>query len=569
MERKEWLHLGMFLIVVFAFQWTIADRVLFGDDYLFATFASEKLFFYYENAHPPLPVWTDIFLTTIFGVSNQTMRLTSILFSTLTVGLLYVLCRRFFSFRVAWISVLFLGISAYHIRASQMNSTSDGGMFTFFFLLALYFLLCYFEKLEKKYLLYSGIALGFTLWTRETGVLLFPIIALCLFFYHYQREKSVWKSINKSCKPFLVLCFIGSIIFSIYPAIDLTFNQGTMLYTLFARAETAVLKDVPTHGYIALFLYSIFKIVVWLGPLFLILTLFWLSTILHSKFRKEPNQFVFLITFFVVLLFYFTVTPPNLDRSRYVMVLLPIFALFSGQAVDTLVSKFRVSSFASIGVCSLLFFCLFLWMNSFISVVSYEGNSNPFHQLAAENIFFSVPLFTETDNSGMLFQFSIIVVAFALGILFFSLSYFRVFFLILFFSVGLGYNFVLVEEYAMHFVSPDYSNAVKLLINYSTTHHLKEPIYLLKNYELKYYLGHEIDFYSNSTFITRYGIPDTDEEKIARFASELDNYGGTIIFTDMPPIDKNGLLWQTINEKCVKEYSVTDKNIEIGWILVC
>lgn len=576
MERKEWLCLGLFLILVFAFQWSIADRVLFGDDYLFATFAKEKLFFYYENAHPPLPVWTDIALTTLFGVSNQSMRLTSILFSTLTVGLLYLLARRFFSVRVAWLSAILLAVSAYHIRASQMNSTSDGGMFTFFFLLTLHFVLCYFEKLESKYLCFSGIATGLTLWTRETGILLFPIIGLSLFLFYYHKEKKFWASVQKAWKPMLWICGIGVALFLIYPAIDLTFNHGQMLQTLFTRAETAVLKDAPTHGYLALFLYSVFKIVVWLGPLFLLLSLFWLFFVWKQKSWKEARQFVFLLTFFCVFLFYFTVTPPNLDRSRYVMVLLPVFALFSGQALDYLFSRFSFGSVVALVFCTALFFCFFLWMNTHIEVVSYEGSQNQFHQIAAGNIFFSVPLFTETDNSGMLFNFSIIIVAFVLGLLFFSVSFglfhwknVSLFFLVLFLSVGLGYNVALAEEYSLHWTSPNYSNAVKELIAYSSSHQLKESIYLLKNYELKYYLGEEMLQYRNSTFITRYGIPETDKAKIAAFAQELDEHGGTVIFTDMPPMDKNGLLWKTITEKCVRNLTVTDKEIEIGWILNC
>lgn len=570
MEKKEMILFSIFLVVLFMGQLFIADRVLFGDDYLFATFAKEKLFFYYENAHPPLPVWTDIALTSLFGVTNRTVRLTSIIFATLTVALVYFTGKRFFNTRIAWFAALLLGISAYHIRASQMNSTSDGGMFTFFFLLTLYFLLSYFDKLEKKYLVFSGISLGATLWTRETGVLLLPIIMFSIFFYFYTNEKG--HTIKKAKTPVLVIYGIGLLLFSIYPIIDLTLNEGDMLNTLFERTETAVIADQPTHGYLALSLYSVFKIVVWLGPLLLLLVLYWIYFIWKQKQWKEPKQAVFWITLIVVFLFYFTVTPPNLDRSRYVMVVLPVFALFSAQAVDTLVSRFSRGTVVALVVCTALFFCLFLWMNTYISIVSYEGYANPFHQLADGNIFFSVPLFTETDNSGMLFQFSIIVVAFVVSACLFAL--FLIFpkqavLLMLFISCGTAYTLVLGEEYGLHWTSPNYSDGVKELIEYGNTIRLKEPIYLLKNYELVYYLGKNNPWYSDTQFITTYGIPDTDEAKIAAFAAELDASGGTVIFSDMPPMDKNGLLWKTINQQCVAEYTVVDKGIEIGWVWSC
>ncbi|MEK6921308.1 MAG: hypothetical protein AABX82_05465, partial [Nanoarchaeota archaeon] len=272
----------------------------------------------------------------------------------------------------------------------------------------------------------------------------------------------------------------------------------------------------------------------------------------------------------VSVLFYFIIIPPNLDRTRYLMILIPALAILSAKYIGEKTEEWNKKEWLLVGVCSVMIFISFLWINQNNSIVSYESQQNPIVLLKSGSVDFSIPVFTETDNSGFLLHFSIFAVAYGIS----AIAGFALFTrqnktvgkiaLIMLLSISIGYNFVVAEDYGLHWTSPNYSDGIKELILYAQRAPLQEPLYLLKNYELQWYLR---DNYS--LFVSDYGISETDETKIAAFAAELDEHGGTVIFTDMPPIDKNGLLWQTINEECVKEFSYLDKDVEIAWVWGC
>ena len=580
-EQKRMLFLVVFCLFLFLFQFFIADRVLFGDDYIFATFAKTKQFFYTENAHPPLPVWSDILLTSVFGLSNRTMRLTSILFATFTLVVVYFFAKQRTTASVALLAVVITGISAWHIRASQMNSGSDGGMFTFFFLLTLFLFSLYLQSLKQKLLILSGISLGFALLSKETGVLLFPILLFCYFFQKNSNVLLSFSSLRKLFSVFLLLTFLSLFVWSIFPILDLSYNNGQNMHAILERIQGVIIEKQNNLGYYSpiLFFYSLFKILLWCGPFLLFFPLLWyifIGRVRSASFfcRVFADGDILFVTLLFVTLFYFVLVPSTLDRTRYLMVLIPVLCILCAEVVFFFSEKYSISrrDILFTSLLSLLLFALFFFWNSSITVVSFESVQNPVFFISHFDFNFSLPVFTETDNSGFLLNFRIFLFTFVVcSLLFcllcffnpFSSSFFRIC-LLFFFAVSLSYNLLITEEYAFHLTSPNYSNGVKELILYAHEHQLSEPLYLLKNYELQYYLQ---DNYTS--FVTMYGISETDASKLTKFSQALEQQHGTILFTDMPPIDKNGLLWETIIEKCVKEYSFSDKGVEVGYVLAC
>ena len=582
-EQKKMLFLLLFCLFLFLFQLFIADRVLFGDDHIFATFAQTKQFFYTENAHPPLPVWSDILFTSFFGVSNRTIRLTSILFATLTLVVVYFFAKQRTNAFVALLAVVIVGISAWHIRASQMNSGSDGGMFTFFFLLTLFFFSLYFQSLQKRYLFFSGISLGFALLSKETAVLLFPILVFCYFFRKKEVPFVSLFSLKQFFSVFFLVTFLSLLVWSIFPILDLSYNHGQNMHAILERVQSAVIEKQNNLGYHGpiLFFYSVFKILLWCGPFLLFFPLLWYVFIgrvcsgsLFAKVFADGD--ILFVTFLFVTIFYFVLIPSTLDRTRYLMVLIPVLCILCAEVLFFFLEKYSIScrDILLTSLFSLLLFALFFFWNSFINVVSFESVQNPIYFISHLDFNFSLPVFTETDNSGFLLNFRIFfftfVVCFVLFCLLcfssfisFPLSFLRIC-LLLFFVISLSYNLIITEEYAFHITSPNYSDGVKELIVYAQEHSLSEPLYLLKNYELQYYLR---DRYTS--FVTTYGLSETDASKLTDFAHTIEQQGGTILFTDMPPIDKNGLLWETITSHCVAEYTVVDKGVEIGWVMGC
>lgn len=584
MEKKEILFLSFFLIILFLGQLSIADRVIFGDDYIFATFAEKNQFFYTENAHPPLPVWTDIFLTEIFPLTNRTIRLTSIIFATLTVGLVYFITKRMtrtatsstdISTQIAMLATIITGLSAWHIRASQMNSGSDGGMFTFFFYLTIYFFLIFLERKERKWSIATGIAFGFTMLSKETGVLLIPICGLYYWYTLWKRKKEAKENVSmkegmiNGIKNSVVIGVIALVVWSIFPILDILYNNSQSTDAILNRINDVVIERESTTDYNYWFMtvFSIFKLLIWTGPLLLFLS--FLSIMKRKEWKQEECIFILLII--VSVLFYIIITPPNLDRTRYLMMTIPALAIMSAKymTIKTEEYGFWKKEWFFVGVGSVCVFIAFLLINQNSIIVSYESQQNPMVLLKEGNINFSIPIFTETDNSGFLLHFGILVVSYVItalgGILLLTKNKTigKTAFII-FLSISIGYNFIVAEEYGLHWTSPNYSDGIKEIIEYGQENQLKEPLYLLKNYELQWYLKEKY-----TGFTSTYGISETNQEKIKQLSEELETKGGTIIFSDMPPMDKNGSLWQAINNKCKKEYIVEDKDIEIGYVFTC
>ena len=576
MEKKEKLFLIGFLAIIFLGQFFIADRVIFGDDNIFSSLAKENQFFFTRNAHPPLPVWVDIFFTEIFPLTNRTIRLTSILFATLTVGLVYIAGRRFFDKKVAFFASLLTGLSAWHIRASQMNSSSDGGMFTFFFLLTMYLFLLAMEKKQMKYFVYTGLAFGVTMFCKESGIVLIPVAGL----YYLIQQSSLFGKDKKEFfkmlgKHLVVIAFFAGLVFSIFPGLDIVFNEGQSVDAILNRVDQAVAEtpDPFSYGFMLLLPFSIFKLLIWMGPLFVFLPLLWLFQKDHSfSFKKKCGNLFFLSIFFI-LLFYLFAIPPTLDKTRYLLVLIPALALLCGAYLKTLDFSFKQWCVAfGVGV---LFFFFFLFLNTDLVFASYEAVDNPLSKVMHFDTNFSVPLFTETDNSGFVMHFKIFLITYILStlaflVLLFSESFGWGFFkkyvplaLILLLGVGIGFNIFIVEEYALHWTSPNYSDAIKDLVSYAQENELKEPLYLLKNYELVFYLD---DDYTQ--FESKYGLSMTNPALIQEFKEVLSLNGGTVIFTDMPFVARDGALWEAITS-CQEDFVVSDKGKDIGYVFTC
>jgi len=565
MEKKEIIFLSIIMMVVFIGQLSIADRVLFGDDYIFAGLAEENDFFFRENAHPPLPVWSDIFLTEILPLTNRTMRLTSIIFATLTIALVYFLAKNIVGQRSAWIAALLVGLSAWHIRASQMNSGSDGGMLTFFFYLTIYFFVQYVETQKTKEIISAGVAFGLTMLSKETSVLLIPTLGFYYVYVLWKTEKSQQKEeCKKAIKNSIGIVLIAGIVWSIFPLLDFIHNNGQSVNAILERANSAVSEGAAGYSYWFMTAFSTFKLLLWSGPL-----LFFLPIVCMVKKKEWKHEWIFIFLIIVSVLFYFIITPPNLDRTRYLMITIPALAILCAKYITQHTEEWKKREWFLVGVLSIGVFIIFFIINQHAVVVSYESEQNPIALIKQGNLNFSIPVFTETDNSGFLLHFWIFVAVYGITglacvFLFAKNKMLGKIALIIFLSVSSGYNFIVAEAYGLHWSSPNYSEGIKEIIVYAQENDLQEPLYLLKNYELQWYLR---DKYEN--FVSDYGISETDAVKIEDLKQELEQHGGTIIFTDMPPMDKEGLLSQMIHEQCVAEYAVVDKGIEIGLVLSC
>jgi len=156
------------------------------------------------------PVWfylADIFYK-IFGVTLFASRLTSIIFSTFTILVIFLLAKELFNKKIALISSFLFAFSAYSLRIIQMEMDAT---FTFFYLLSVYFFLSKLFK-EDKISLLSALFYGIAVLTKAISIMLAPgffLVYLVYFLrYNEKRKNLVSKENIKRALFSLLIVFI-------------------------------------------------------------------------------------------------------------------------------------------------------------------------------------------------------------------------------------------------------------------------------------------------------------------------------------------------------------------------
>lgn len=133
-------------------------RMVESGDYITPVYHDKKRF-----AKPILYYWMVVSSYKVFGVSLSSARLPSVLFGTISIGLVFLLASRLFDSRVGLFAAFILPSLYLHFQISRW-STTDMAL-SFFVLLALYFFVLLFQSNFQKsvyaYLFYLSMALGF------------------------------------------------------------------------------------------------------------------------------------------------------------------------------------------------------------------------------------------------------------------------------------------------------------------------------------------------------------------------------------------------------------------------
>ena len=145
-------------------------------DYLTPIYQDKKRF-----AKPILYYWLMSASYKIFGVSLISARLTSAIFGSLAIGLLYILSGRLFDGRVALYSSLILPATYMHFQISRWATTDI--VMNFFILLALYFFIRLYQSnfAEKKYIHLFYLAMAFGFMTKGPPAIIIPGMIVLAF----------------------------------------------------------------------------------------------------------------------------------------------------------------------------------------------------------------------------------------------------------------------------------------------------------------------------------------------------------------------------------------------------
>jgi 4-amino-4-deoxy-L-arabinose transferase-like glycosyltransferase len=309
-------------------------------DYLTPIYRDEKRF-----AKPVLYYWMMSVSYKVFGVSLISARLTSALFGSLAIGLLYLLSRQLFEGRVALYSVLILPASYMHFHISRW-ATTDIAM-NFFIILALYYFVRFyksdFTKKKEAYLFYLAMAFGFM--TKGPPAVIIPGAIAIVFLLATRRLLS-----EMLIKQGLVILFL--VIFPWFAAMFFLHGEEFKNHIFEAEIKNRMVHNTPFSLYYfgVLFRYYlpwtfffIAAIIQQFGLNNCSSTTFCLSEYLRQApkkikagvgllFAKENESDLFCYIWIVVCLVLFTIL--RIEHSRYMLPASP--------AVAVLVAKYFV-----------------------------------------------------------------------------------------------------------------------------------------------------------------------------------------------------------------------------------
>lgn len=142
-------------------------------------------------SHPPVRILVNIPFMLLFGASETVMRFPHALFGALAIIPLYLIGERLYGKKEAMLACLFYAVSG----VSAINNESQGvGIYLFFVLLALYYLVLFLNdkepERESSHLLRASISLIIATYTYlEAVVFVLPI----LYFVIRKKGFSAWK----------------------------------------------------------------------------------------------------------------------------------------------------------------------------------------------------------------------------------------------------------------------------------------------------------------------------------------------------------------------------------------
>ena len=132
--------------------------------------------------------WLTDFFMKVFSVNVFGIRFASIFFGTLTIIVVYLVCKEIFNKKVGLIAAVILAVSPYQL--DMMEAGMDITM-VFFVLLSLYFFILSARKENKFYFYLIWLSAGISVMVKPIGLLFLVPLGLCSLYYHFYKSKSI------------------------------------------------------------------------------------------------------------------------------------------------------------------------------------------------------------------------------------------------------------------------------------------------------------------------------------------------------------------------------------------
>jgi len=366
-----------------------AKNMLQSGDYLTPMYHDEKRF-----AKPILFYWLVAASYKAFGVHLVSARLWSVVFGTLSAGLVFFLGRRLLTYQAALMGAFILPSIYLHFQISRWATTDM--TLNFFILCSFYFFIRGFQEKPNRrrnfYLFYLAMALGFL--TKGPPAILLPGLTIAAFLF----VRGDWKMFAEMRLPAGVLILLVVDV-PWFAAMYFLHGDEFLNHLLGPELRDRVFNQTPfSIYYLGAFVRYYLPWSLFLICSFAVLTHDFKSRILKI-FDKENYAILFFSLWILIPVILFTAF--RIEHSRYLLPASPAVALILGHYFTALANSergfkrplFKIPFYLTL----LIFFLLTLVIS--IGIIAFQSTTSvPF------KIMF-LPLFLATGAAGMILMF--------------------------------------------------------------------------------------------------------------------------------------------------------------------
>ncbi len=184
-----------------------------------------------DNFYRPIQIFSYLIIYKLFGLSNFAFHFLNVFLHVLNAIILYVILKKLFNNRVAFLTALFWAIHPVHTEAiTYMSGTADPLSFLFM-LIAFLNYLSFKEKSSIKHLIISVIFFTLALMSKETAII-FPLVLLLYekFILLKKQKRIKFSSMIRSFLFTTPLFFVSAIYFILRLTV-LNFGNTLNLYS--------------------------------------------------------------------------------------------------------------------------------------------------------------------------------------------------------------------------------------------------------------------------------------------------------------------------------------------------
>lgn len=521
MERPKQILLAWFFLVnTFSL-----FHILCRDEVVWMDSAARQIYVNYPLPHPPLSIWVHNLVFSILGNNPLFSRIIILAIGICALLLFIKMIKTDKLFSNDFFLVL-ISFPLYFLSLTQIDI--DGSFLALFIVLTLYFFRKYEVEKKKKLLSLTGLAYGFGILSKFPAV----ITIFVIFLYSGLKYRNLRKTVRET--GFIAFTSLAVVIPGLFMSGESSF------YTAFYHAIHSASQPVNLSS---LFI-QICLALLWLGPSFFPLII---SFLYKNRGALLYQSWVLIFAFFYL----FVVQDSFRPLERYIEILI----LPSALVVSTLMRDKKVDT-SNFFAAFIAFSSLYIFI-PLGNPLNFLPKTNLFSEIAGGNLIFPIPLGGSSGPIGFYFPFLWVFLAFISGFVAFSFYILtkKQKYLSILMIISLSYSFTLASENAFYLKSPDISSLSYRLIDEIKTNRYDEPIYIFRNYALRYYLPEK-----NITTL------DFENEFNPPFPPKI---SGTVVILDYPQINKGSEMWQQIINDCnlVKEYY--EKSFLLGYIFDC